>query len=199
MPGFSLTRSTASSLALRERVRRCCRACTLPHFPCCTALTMRFWSRHTIPRARASSRSEQNGGEPWRGAPGISPVICQPSRAGRPELLVGETSGKSARFRGEVMSQPLSVRLPGGIRFLPDPLPARLLGFPCGSLSPTPWRGPGKGAGLPRSTGRTSTGLGALFPPAALLTRGRGSNGPRRSLRCHFFGPGLSAPLARFV
>jgi hypothetical protein len=70
-----------------------------------------------------------------------------PSSALSPKPVVqtvtcGDTRGKSARFRGgssRPKTQPLSHRLPGGIRFFPHPLPAAPSAPPYGG--PTPKRG----------------------------------------------------------
>src|SRR5215470_8489925 len=48
LPLFSVTRLIASTLALHERVKRRCKALTLPHRLACVAFTIRACSRRTF-------------------------------------------------------------------------------------------------------------------------------------------------------
>src|SRR5215470_12012801 len=51
LPLFSVTRLIANTFALNERVKRRCKALTLPHRLACVALTIRACSRRTFPYA----------------------------------------------------------------------------------------------------------------------------------------------------
>src|SRR4030095_3850219 len=48
LPLFSVTRLIAKALALKERVKRRCKALTLPHRLACVAFTIRACSRRTF-------------------------------------------------------------------------------------------------------------------------------------------------------
>jgi hypothetical protein len=56
VPSFSVTRRAASNLPLAERISRCGKAFALFHLLCCTAFTIRAWSRPTSPSIVAQLR-----------------------------------------------------------------------------------------------------------------------------------------------
>jgi hypothetical protein len=74
LPSFSVTRRTASNLPLAERVNRCCKAFALFHLLCCTAFTIRAWSRRTSPSIVAQLRVSHF--RLWPKAAPACAVIC---------------------------------------------------------------------------------------------------------------------------
>jgi len=97
---------------------------------------------------------------------------------------VGALSG-GAKF------EPLSARLPGGVRFLRHPLPPRASVTLASHVPRSLW----VRWGLPRSArSPLLRGLGSVFPPAAQCQRGAISQRPDRT--AYHFGSCLSALLA---
>ena len=68
---------------------------------------------------------------------------CSASRSSRPDFLVPPDQREVGPLSGGVTSRPLSARLPGGLRFLPPPLPPApsaglAAGFPGGEATGWP-------------------------------------------------------------
>jgi hypothetical protein len=142
LPGCSVTRLTATTLAETAWGNRRCRARTFPHLPACVACTRRPWSRRTIVWALG----------PWMACPAPSwretapagvatAVLCFVSWLGSPRSRVRQDPhGQSARVRVEecgawLNASPPSYRMAFAASRVPYPPPHRLafrLTFPGG-------------------------------------------------------------------
>ncbi len=125
LPWFSVTRRTAKALPLNEWVSRCCRAFTLPHRPAFVAFTIRAWSRRTFSWTARQLRACQSTSA-WEAAPAghCAAVICSASWVGCSCAFVWIDPREVGSLSRRGMSHPVSALLPGGLRFLPHPLPA---------------------------------------------------------------------------
>ena len=117
-------------------------------------------------------------------------LLCLPSQLFRRSRA--ETPREVSPLSRGVISpgaQPLSARLPDGIRFLPPPLPAVPSATTLRRAYPE-----GRTTGLPRSTDDITDGLGSASSPVARQRRqGKGDTPAPGHVP---FGSSLSAPLA---
>src|SRR5437867_11822719 len=137
-PLFSVTRLTARALPLNEWVSRRCKALTLPHLPCCVALTIRAWSRRTL-RWMADQSMVCQFTSLWEAAPAnVFAVICLASCICLPSFLV-------LKDQTEVCSLSRGMMLPlgsipihpitGRPSLFPFSFARNLIGRPCSWLS----------------------------------------------------------------
>ncbi len=135
LPWFSVTRLTARALPLNEWVSRRCRALTLPHLPCCVALTIRAWSRRTL-RWTADQSMVAQLTSLWEAAPAnVFAVICLASLICLPSFLVLKDQTEVCSFsRGVMLSGDATPIRPITERpsLFPFSFARNLIGRPCG-------------------------------------------------------------------
>src|SRR5262249_40357359 len=90
--------------------------------------TIRAWSRRTLRETACQSMACQPVARSGAAPAGVAAAdICLSPLAGWPGSLVTKDQREVGALSGGVLSpwaQPLSASLPGGLRFLPPPLPA---------------------------------------------------------------------------